>query len=177
MSKEICQLDENYQLVATFNDAIHIAKKFEYFDDNGKRKFLNYQCFNQAVKKGFKSHGFFWMLKVDYEKFLLGEYEPKGGKSIRNLTIYAYKPKEDIPKRLFKEFSHLENEMEFVGRYRNAVDASTKLKVSVSNVRSVLNGVKGIHKGFWFSFTPLSEDDEDTANKLERELIFANSRR
>lgn len=100
---------------------------------------------DQALKKGYISSGYFWMWNYDWES---GK-KPDISKQIRNKRIYAYEAETK----------------EFINRYKNAVIASKDLSISVSNIRLVCDNEKykaqrQTHKGYFFSYKPLHEEDD-----------------
>jgi len=152
-SRKICQIDEEGNWVADFYNVKEIA---EIFASSRTR-------FDQALRLGFKAHGFFWMFKSDWD----AGRRPDLTKQHRNIEIYVYNPyifRSPLRKSPDK---FIWNRFEFIGRYANAVEAAKALDISVSNIRLVAQRKQEIHKGYWFNFSPLEENHSFIANMKE----------
>jgi len=153
------QIDERSKIVKSWRSVKDIV---ENFVPSNPDIHLNRSAFDQALRTGYKAHGYFWIFKHEWKQ----GRRPDLGKQVRNKKIYAYQVKNFDSK---KEISKQKKNATFVGRFFNAVQASDILDLSVSNVRCVLRGQKKIHKGHYFSFEPLEKKDEKLADKMEKE--------
>lgn len=95
---------------------------------------LNRQTFNQALRDGCRANGYWWIYKHQWDK---GE-RIKMKNQIRNVPLLAYK------------------DGNFLGEFKNSVEASKKLKLSASNIRLVANPKhpKKDLKGYIFKHKP-----------------------
>lgn len=114
--------------------------------------FFNCQrtAFDQALRKFMKSRGYYWIFKTDWD---LGK-RPNLEKRRNNVRIYAY----------------TYSDKGFIGRFKNAVDCSQFLEISVSNIRIVAQGEKKVHKGYYFSYYPLHEGEDVLADIQEARM-------
>ena len=114
---------------------------------------------NQAVKMRFRSLGYYWiwesslpdelkqLIKKDLPCYinnneLLEFILPSDSQQVRNRTIFYY----TYP------------EMEYKGKFINAVEASKHLGVSISTIRRVLNKKIEFFEKYYFTYTPLKEE-------------------
>jgi hypothetical protein len=162
----ILQLDEYGNIIKAWTSSQQIAQELD------PNRVLNYQAFDQALKKGYKSHGSFWMFKADYEA---GE-RPNIVRQIRNVIVFAYKLKKELRRHQYNDETveiNLFEDCEFVGKFKNAVHCGVFLDVSISNIRCVLKrNNKRIHRGFFFSYFPLriEENNVEFSEPNEREI-------
>lgn len=130
--KLIYQVDDECKIVKTWDSVKQISKHF-----NKVRS-----AFDQSLREGCKSSGYFWIFK---HQWILGK-RPDFTKQKRNIIIFAYTGEDK----------------KFIGKFKNAVIASKYLEISVSNIRCVCDEVKLIHRGFYFSYSPINIKDELT---------------
>ena len=166
--------------IVQLNDDFEIVKKWDCTQDIAKNlsesETLAYQAFDQAIKKLYRSHGYFWMLTVDYDNGI----RPPVTIGRRNLTVYAYQPTQQLKP---SEYNDLTVEIDFtklkfLGKYKNAVMCAICLKIDVSNIRCVIHGQRGdgktkrLHRGYYFSYVPLNPSDADAeiTQPTEREI-------
>jgi hypothetical protein len=153
--RDILQINDNFEIVAHWETTQKIAINLL------PNKVLKYQAFDQAIKKGFRSCGFYWMHKEDWDK---GK-RPNVEKSVRNIEVYAYKVNKELKKSEYNDPT-IEvdiKDLDFVGKFKNTVYCGIYLEISVSNIRCVLCKLnKRLHKGYFFSYSPLNLGEEET---------------
>jgi len=139
------------QLKGTFNDEGIIWEEIKEWKSIVEIKdalLLPHSLINQALKKGYKGAGFWWIYKDKYEK---GE-RPAEGIQVRNQIIYAYTLEDTC-----------------LGKFENAILAGRHLGVSVSNVRKCAKGE--IPKLREFKFTHIPKRKEESQLKFTKVLI------
>lgn len=175
-TRPIVQLDDKGELIkvwSCFNDIK------EYLEE---REYVLKQGIANAIRKGIRCKGYFWMHEDTYKEWIKEKSLPIEERKIqgpnfnlpkRYLTVYAYEPynRKEIHRDNYSTYKVEKQNMIFINRYPNAVIASKKIGISVSNIRDVLKGSKNLHKGYYFSFIPLHEDDDLIADAKEDEDI------
>lgn len=147
MGYQILQLDDDFNIVKEWNCSIKEIAESPIFKTQRT-------SFDQALRKKMKAHGYYWMFRSEYD---LG-IRPPVEKQKRNKVVYAYLPQ--LAKKLVPREAPLILGYTFISAYKNCVVASEDLNISVSNIRCVCDGKKLLHKGYYFSYTPLNPEDE-----------------
>lgn len=140
-----------YQLKGTIKDNgidWEFVKEWESIVQIKNDLNLPHSLINQALKRGYKGAGFWWIYK---DKYLKGQ-RPAEGIQIRNQVIYAY-TLEDI----------------FLNKFENAILAGRFLGVSVSNIRKCAKGE--ISKLREYKFSYIAKNKSDQESKFTRVLI------
>lgn len=153
MDKKIYQVDDNGEIVGTWDDVKQICTNLD------PDQTIQRPGFDNALRKKIKCRGYFWIWKHEWENGI----RPDHSKQIRNIPVYAYSPedKEELRRSEYRDYKVDFDKMEFLGKFDNAVECANKLKISVSNIREVLKGNKILHKGYYFSFAPLKIEHAD----------------
>ena len=155
---EILQLDENLEPIKVWNNKKDIAAYF------GKK----IQGVDLALRKCCRFRGYFWVIKILYEKE--GLRPVKVDK--RNTKIYAYNPPQNILDKYYnyeqlsqEDFTRdgVKETFQFIGRFKNSVAAGEFLDLSVTNIRRVAKKEILLHKDYFFSFEPLLDIHKVTA--------------
>ena len=168
---EICQLDEEFNVIKVWNNKREIA---EYYNKK-------IQGVDLAIRNSCRFQGYYFVIKVLYDIGLRPILKEK-----RNTAIYAYNPSEDLLERVYKgeQFTaedffqdELKNSFQFIARYRNSVAAGNALDLSVTNIRRVSKCELLFHKEYFFTFYPILRIHEvvadivDLLNKKKNNLI------
>jgi len=161
LTPEIVQLDEDFNILKIWNTKREIA-------DFYRKKIQGVEL---AIRNSCRFQGFYWVIKVLYEKEGL---RPSLTEK-RNTQIYTYDPPIEILENYwnFKISDFWKDEWKskfrFIGRFSNSVSASHSLDLSVTNIRRCAKEEEGIilHKGYFFSFNPILEIHQLTADIVE----------
>ena len=162
---EILQLDENFNPIKVWSNKKEISEHF--------RKKV--QGIELAIRKSCRFQGYYWMIKVLYEKEGLRPVLTEK----RNTPIYTYDPPEEILDNYWnftlEDFAKEEwkYKFKFLGRFSNSVSAAKFLDLSVTNIRRVSKKELILHKGYYFSFDPILEIHALTADILELSSLNA----
>lgn len=155
---EICQLDEDFNVIKIWNNKRNIA---EYY---GKR----IQGVDLAIRNSCRFQGYYFVIKVLYDIGLRPVLKEK-----RNTAIYAYNPSDFIlesyekgeqftAEDFFKD--EYQNQFQFIKRYKNSVAAGSSLDLSVTNIRRVSKCELLFHKEYFFTFKPILRIHEVVAD-------------
>ena len=158
LDRRILQINDDGEIIEIFNNKEEIVKIF--------KKYI--QGLDTALRNPKRRYcGFFWMWKFRYD---LGE-RPILETSKRYLEVYVYKPDEDIkdeyglyPKELNP---YILEHLVFVKRFSHTKKIEKELLISTSSIYDVLNGTKVFHRGYYFSHTPLREEDRLVSDILD----------
>ena len=155
---EICQLDENFNIIKIWKNKRDIA---EYYNKK-------IQGVDLAIRNSCRFQGYYFVIKVLYNIGLRPVLKEK-----RNTAIYAYNPSDEILERYYKgeQFEandffkdEFKNKFQFIRRYRNSVAAGNDLDLSVTNIRRVSKCELLFHKEYFFTFNPLLKIHEIVAD-------------
>jgi hypothetical protein len=171
IKNSIYQVDDNENIVKKWDSTQQIAAEL---DDE---KTLMYQAFDQALKKGFRSHGFFWFWAKEWDD-PINPKRPNPVVGRRNILIFAYKPEKELKSHEYNDLTVDHGELQFVGKFANAVMCAIYLDIDVSNIRCVIHGkdsknkIKRLHKGYFFSYVPLnlSDNESEILKPSERQI-------
>lgn len=128
----IYQVNENLEIIGTWKSVKDINKSADFC-------YITRSSFDQALRKLIRGAGYYWIFKHQWDRGV----RPNLNKQKRNIRVYAYKEGTG-----------------FMGRFKNSVEVSDILDISVSNVREVLWGHKKIHKGYSFSYSSLRPEED-----------------
>lgn len=156
---EILQIDEDMNIIKIWKNKKEIIEFYH----------KKIQGLDLALRKRCRFIGFFWIIKVLYEK--------EGIRPIitekRNSPIYAYDPPEYICENYndykisdFYSEEH-KSKFRFIGRFNNSVIVGEHLDLSVTNIRRVAKGEIPLHKGYFFSFIPIYNIHKLSSDILE----------
>lgn len=156
---QIYQLDEDFKIIKTWDNKKQIA-------DHYKKKIQGVEL---AIRKSCRFKGFYWVIKILYDKEGLRPLLTEK----RNTPIYTYDPPLEILDNYWNfkisDFwaDEWKNKFRFIGRFPNSVAASKFLDLSVTNIRRVSKEELILHKGYFFSFNPILEIHQLTADIVE----------
>lgn len=156
---EILQIDEDMNIIKVWRNKKEIVEFYH----------KKIQGLDLALRKRCRFIGYFWIIKILYEK--------EGIRPIitekRNSPIYAYDPPEYICENCndykisdFYSEEH-KSKFRFIGRFNNSVIVGEHLDLSVTNIRRVAKGEIPLHKGYFFSFIPIYDIHKISSDILE----------